>query len=293
MTDQAFKSDFLKTLQSRGYIHQVTHPVELDEAASNGIVTAYIGFDATAPSLHVGSLIQIMMLRRLQQAGHKPVVLMGGGTTKVGDPTGKDAWRPQLTDETIPANIASKEDLHRLVDETNAAFGQIDILVCNAATNPYAGPMAGIADDQFEKILQNNVISNHWLIQMVAPQMLERKGGAILVISSIGGLRGNALIGAYNISKAADMQLARNLAVEYGPSNVRVDCIAPGLVQTDFAKYLWENPELLKTVTEPAPLKRIGQPDEIAGTAVYLCSPASAYVTGQTLVVDGGLTIAW
>ena len=107
MTDQAFKSDFLKTLQSRGYIHQVTHPAELDEAASNGIVTAYIGFDATAPSLHVGSLIQIMMLRRLQQAGHKPVVLMGGGTTKVGDPTGKDASRPQLTDETIQANIAS------------------------------------------------------------------------------------------------------------------------------------------------------------------------------------------
>ena len=128
---------------------------------------------------------------------------------------------------------------------------------------------------------------------MVAPEMLERKDGAILLISSIGGLRGNALIGAYNISKAADMQLARNLAVEYGPSNVRVNCIAPGLVQTDFAKYLWENPELLKTVTDPAPLKRIGQPDEIAGTAVYLCSPASAYVTGQTLVVDGGLTIAW
>ena len=105
MTDYAFKSDFLKTLQARGYIHQVTHPVELDEAASNGIVTAYIGFDATAPSLHVGSLIQIMMLRRLQQAGHKPVVLMGGGTTRVGDPTGKDASRPQLTDETIQANI--------------------------------------------------------------------------------------------------------------------------------------------------------------------------------------------
>ena len=193
----------------------------------------------------------------------------------------------------VPASIASKDDLQRLVDETNAAFGQIDILVCNAATNPYAGPMAGIADDQFEKILQNNVISNHWLIQMVAPQMLERKDGAILVISSIGGLRGNALIGAYNISKAADMQLVRNLAVEWGPSNVRVNCIAPGLIQTDFAKYLWENPAILEKTVEPNPMKRIGQPDEIAGTAVYLCSPASAYVTGQTLVVDGGLTIAW
>jgi NAD(P)-dependent dehydrogenase (short-subunit alcohol dehydrogenase family) len=193
----------------------------------------------------------------------------------------------------VPASIASKDDLQRLVDETNAAFGRIDIVVCNAATNPYAGPMAGISDDQFEKILQNNVISNHWLIQMVAPQMLARKDGSIIIVSSIGGLRGNALIGAYNISKAADMQLARNLAVEWGPSNVRVNCIAPGLVQTDFARYLWENPELLKQVTDPAPLKRIGQPDEIAGAAVYLASPASSYMTGQTLVVDGGITIAW
>lgn len=193
----------------------------------------------------------------------------------------------------IPANIASKDDLQRLVDDTRAVFGKIDILVCNAATNPYAGPMAGITDDQFGKILQNNVVSNHWLIQMVAPEMLERNDGSILIISSIGGLRGNALIGAYNISKAADMQLARNLAVEYGPQNVRVNCIAPGLIKTDFARYLWEDPQTLKSVTEPAPLKRIGLPDEIAGTAVYLCSPASAYVTGQTLVVDGGLTIAW
>ncbi|HRO31862.1 MAG TPA: SDR family oxidoreductase [Brevundimonas sp.] len=193
----------------------------------------------------------------------------------------------------IPANIASKEDLQRLVDETMAAWGRIDIVVCNAATNPYAGPMAGISDEQFDKILQNNVVSNHWLIQMAAPQMLERKDGAIVIISSIGGLRGNSLIGAYNISKAADMQLARNLAVEWGPSNVRVNCIAPGLIQTDFAKYLWENPDLLKQVTDPAPLKRMGQPDEIAGAAVYLASPAASYMTGQTLVVDGGITIAW
>ena len=107
MTEPAFKSDFLRTLQARGYIHQITHPVELDEAAAAGVVSAYIGFDATAPSLHVGSLIQIMMLRRLQQAGGKPVVLMGGGTTKVGDPTGKDASRPQLTQDTIQANIDS------------------------------------------------------------------------------------------------------------------------------------------------------------------------------------------
>jgi NAD(P)-dependent dehydrogenase (short-subunit alcohol dehydrogenase family) len=193
----------------------------------------------------------------------------------------------------VPANIASKEDLQALVDRTMEAWGRVDILVCNAASNPYAGPMAGISDDQFHKILQNNVVSNHWLIQMVAPQMLERKDGAVIVVSSIGGLRGNALIGAYNISKAADMQLVRNLAVEWGAQGVRVNCIAPGLVQTDFAKYLWENPEILKTVTEPAPLKRIGQPDEIAGVAVFLASRAASYVTGQTLAVDGGVTIAW
>lgn len=105
--DQAFKSPLLKTMQERGYIHQITHPAELDDAAVSGVVTGYIGFDATAPSLHVGSLIQIMMLRRLQQAGHKPIVLMGGGTTKVGDPTDKDQSRPLLTDEQIQANIAS------------------------------------------------------------------------------------------------------------------------------------------------------------------------------------------
>jgi NAD(P)-dependent dehydrogenase (short-subunit alcohol dehydrogenase family) len=193
----------------------------------------------------------------------------------------------------VPANIASKPDLQRLVDETRAAFGQIDVLVCNAASNPYAGPLAGISDEQFGKILQNNVISNHWLIQMVAPEMLARRDGSIIIVSSIGGLRGNALIGAYNISKAADFQLARNLAVEYGAMGVRVNCIAPGLIQTDFARYLWETPEILEQVTAPMPMKRIGQPDEIAGAAVFLASRASSYMTGQELVVDGGVTIAW
>jgi NAD(P)-dependent dehydrogenase (short-subunit alcohol dehydrogenase family) len=193
----------------------------------------------------------------------------------------------------VPANISSKDDLQRLVAETTKAFGRIDVLVCNAASNPYAGPLAGISDEQFHKILQNNVISNHWLIQMVAPQMLERKDGSIVIVSSIGGLRGNALIGAYNISKAADFQLARNLAVEYGPYGVRVNCIAPGLIQTDFARYLWENPQVLEAVTAPMPMKRIGQPDEIAGAAVYLASKASTYMTGQALVIDGGVTVAW
>jgi NAD(P)-dependent dehydrogenase (short-subunit alcohol dehydrogenase family) len=193
----------------------------------------------------------------------------------------------------VPANIAVKEELQNLVDRTKQAFGQVDILVCNAATNPYAGPLGGITDDQFHKILQNNIVSNHWLIQMVAPEMVSRKDGSIIVVSSIGGLKGNAVLGAYNISKAADFQLVRNLAVEFGPSNVRVNAIAPGLIQTDFARYLWENPAILKQATDPAPLRRIGQPDEIAGAAVYLASKAASYMTGQALVVDGGVTIAW
>ena len=191
----------------------------------------------------------------------------------------------------IPANISSKDDLRRLVEETDAAFGKIDILVCNAASNPYYGPMAGISDDQFRKILDNNIVANHWLIGFAAPQMRARKDGAIIIISSIGGLKGNAIIGAYNISKAADMQLARNLAAEFGPDNVRVNCIAPGLIKTDFAKALWDNPENLKSSTSRTPLGRIGVPDEIAGAAVFLASRAGAFTTGQSIVIDGGATI--
>ncbi len=189
----------------------------------------------------------------------------------------------------VAANIAAKEALQNLVDETNRAFGKIDICICNAASNPYFGPMSGITDDQFMKILQNNVISNHWLINMCAPQMRDRKDGAVIIISSIGGLKGSPVIGAYDISKAADMQLARNLATEFGPDNVRVNTIAPGLVQTDFAKALWENPVILKASTERAALKRIGQPDEIAGMAVFLASKAGGFTTGQTFVIDGGV----
>ena len=189
-----------------------------------------------------------------------------------------------------PANIASKDDLQRLVDTTIAKYGKIDALVCNAASNPYFGPAAGIADEQFTKILQNNIVANHWLISMVAPAMVARKDGSITIISSVGGLKGSTVIGAYCISKAADMQLARNLAAEYGPSNVRVNAICPGLVKTDFAKALWENPDILKGSTARAPLQRIGEPDEIAGMAVLLASKAGAFMTGQSIVIDGGVS---
>src|SRR5688572_1347248 len=191
----------------------------------------------------------------------------------------------------IPASISSKEALQNLVDETRRQLGRIDILVCNAASNPYYGPMGGISDDQFRKILDNNILSNHWLIQMVAPEMIERQEGSIIIVSSIGGLKASAVIGAYNISKAADFQLARNLAAEFGPHQVRVNCIAPGLIRTDFARALWENPSTLQMVTAMTPMKRIGEPHEIAGAAVFLASPASTFMTGQAIVVDGGSTI--
>ncbi|MEM1149591.1 MAG: SDR family oxidoreductase [Pseudomonadota bacterium] len=191
----------------------------------------------------------------------------------------------------VPANISEKDQLQAMVDATNDAFGKVDIVVCNAASNPYYGPMENITDEAFEKILQNNIISNHWLIQMCLPQMRERKHGSVIIVSSIGGLRASPVIGAYNISKAADFQLVRNLAAEYGPENVRVNAIAPGLVRTDFARALWENPDTLKRATATTPLKRIGEPVEIAGAAVYLASEAGSFMTGQMMVVDGGQTV--
>jgi NAD(P)-dependent dehydrogenase (short-subunit alcohol dehydrogenase family) len=191
----------------------------------------------------------------------------------------------------VAANISDKAGLQNLVDETRRAFGRIDILVCNAASNPYYGPQEGISDEQFRKILDNNIVSNHWLISMVVPEMRERRDGSIIIISSIGGLRGSTSIGAYCISKAADMQLARNLAHEYGPDNVRVNCIAPGLVKTDFARALWESPDRVEAANSRVPLRRIGEPDDIAGGVVFLASKAAAFTTGQTIVMDGGVTI--
>jgi NAD(P)-dependent dehydrogenase (short-subunit alcohol dehydrogenase family) len=192
----------------------------------------------------------------------------------------------------LPCNISDKAALQALVDTTVAKWDKVDILVCNAAINPYFGPSKDLPDAALDKIMASNVKSNHWLAHMVLPQMVVRRDGSIMIISSIGGLRGSAVLGAYGLSKAADFQLARNLAVEYGQHNIRINCIAPGLVKTDFAKALWEDPEILKRSTAHAPLRRIGEPDEIAGAAVFLASRAGAFMTGQQMVIDGGTTIA-
>lgn len=191
----------------------------------------------------------------------------------------------------LPANISDKAQLTRLIEDTRGQLGPVDILVCNAAVNPYFGPSAGISDEQFDKILHANVKSNHWLCHLVLPEMAARRDGAVLVVSSVAGLTGTSMLGAYAISKAADMQLVRNLAVEFGPSNVRVNCIAPGVIKTDFARALWENPAVVERVSSRACLRRIGEPEEVAGAALLLCSPAGRFITGQTLIVDGGSTV--
>ena len=191
----------------------------------------------------------------------------------------------------VTSSLSSKESLQALVDETRQKFGKVDVLVCNAASNPHYGPMATITDEQLKKMLEHNIVAQHWLIQMVVPEMIARKSGSVIIVSSIGGLRGSPILGAYAITKAADIQMTKNLAREYGPHNVRINSIAPGLVKTDFAKALWENPENLKASTSNACLGRIGEPHEIAGAAVFLGSDASSFMTGQTIVVDGGVVV--
>jgi NAD(P)-dependent dehydrogenase (short-subunit alcohol dehydrogenase family) len=191
----------------------------------------------------------------------------------------------------IPCNISRRNEVEALVEKTNARFGRIDILVCNAAVNPVFGPLLHLTDEAFDKVIGANVKSNLWLCNLVIPGMAARGGGAVIVISSIAGLRGTDMLGMYGISKAADFALVRNLAVEWGPRNVRVNAIAPGIVKTEFARALWENEELMKRRNAATPLRRIGSPEEIGAVAAFLASGAASFITGQIIVADGGVTI--
>jgi NAD(P)-dependent dehydrogenase (short-subunit alcohol dehydrogenase family) len=188
----------------------------------------------------------------------------------------------------IACNIGYKDQLQNLVDETRSRLGPIDTLVANAGVNPFYGSMSDIPDEAFDKIMASNVRSNHWLCQMVAPDMHAKGRGAIMITSSTGAFSGSEVLGTYNISKLADIALVRNLALEWGPKGVRVNAICPGLIKTDFAKALWDNPEAVARVNEQTPLRRLGESSDFEGIAVFLASDASAYITGQALTVCGG-----
>jgi NAD(P)-dependent dehydrogenase (short-subunit alcohol dehydrogenase family) len=190
-----------------------------------------------------------------------------------------------------PCNVSRKEELQALVDATADKWGGIDIVVANAASNPYYGPLTGIADDAFDKIFANNLKSVLWLAGMTLPGMTARGGGSFILVGSIGGILANTVIGAYGISKAAGHHLVRNLAAEWGPKNVRVNAIAPGLIKTEFARALWEDEKRRAERIGATPLRRLGEPRDIGGIAVFLASPASAFITGQCIVADGGVTI--
>tara|TARA_B110000211_G_scaffold57124_1_gene63789 strand:+ start:134 stop:901 length:768 start_codon:yes stop_codon:yes gene_type:complete len=191
----------------------------------------------------------------------------------------------------IAASISNTDQLELLVSKTREKYGKIDVLICNAATNPFMGSMLDMPSEKFDKVMENNIKSNQFLCNLVIPEMVDRNDGSIIIISSIGGLKGSSILGAYNISKAADIMMVKNIAAEFGKNNIRANSIAPGLIKTDFAKALWENPDILKSVLVNTPMQRIGEPDEIAGVAVMLSSKAGEYINGQTIVVDGGTTI--
>ncbi|MGN8157053.1 SDR family NAD(P)-dependent oxidoreductase [Salinisphaera sp. RV14] len=227
-----------------------------------------------------------------QMAAHGAKVVISSRKAEACDAVAAELRNAGFDAIAIACHVGDKSQLQHLVDTTITTYGGIDVLVCNAATNPVYGPTGDMTDEAWDKIMNTNVRSTFWLCNMVLPGMAERGRGRVIVLSSIAALRGNNVIGTYGVSKAAEAALVRNLAVEWGPQNIRVNAIAPGLVRTDFAKALIEDPERLAQAEQRTPVRRIGEPDDIAGVAVFLASAAGDYVTGQTLVADGGETIA-
>ena len=185
-------------------------------------------------------------------------------------------------------NAGYKDQLQALVDATHERLGAIDILVGNAGVNPFFGPMSEIPDEAYDKIMSTNVKANHWLVQMVAPDMIERGSGSIMITSSTGAFAPSPVLGTYNISKLAVIALVRNLAGELGPRGVRVNAICPGLIKTAFAQALWDNPQAEERANQQIPMRRLGEADDVKGLAVFLASDSSSYITGQALTVCGG-----
>ena len=191
----------------------------------------------------------------------------------------------------LPCDVAVRREVEDLVQATFDLHGQIDILVCNAGVAPHSGPIATAGDADWDATMTVNLRSILWLTSLVIPRMAARGQGSVIIVSSIAGLRGNKSIGLYGISKAGSAQLARNLAVEWGPSNVRVNAISPGVIRTEFAQPMLRDAGLMEGRIALTPLRRVGEPQEVAGAALLLAAPAGAFITGQNLVVDGGTTI--
>ena len=229
------------------------------------------------------------MAQRMAEHGAK--VVISSRKADICDQVASEINAAGGTAMAIPCNISDESQLQNLVDKTIAAWGGIDVLVCNAAANPYYGPMVDVPDGAYDKTMENNIKRNLWLCNMVLPGMAARGGGSVIIVSSIGGLKGSEKLGIYAISKAADMQLVRNLAVEWGDRSITANAIAPGLVKTDFARALYEDPARAERAAAAHALHRLGEPDDIAGIAVYLAAPSGRWTTGQTFVIDGGSTI--
>lgn len=191
----------------------------------------------------------------------------------------------------VACNISRRNECEALVKAAVDTWGRLDHFVANAAVNPVYGPMSNLSDEAFDKVMTSNVQSAIWFANSAMPHMVEQGGGSFTIVSSIGGLKGSATLGLYGISKAADFGIARALAVEWGPKNIRANAIAPGLVKTDFARALWEDDKNRTERENRTPLRRLGDPDDIGAIAVFLASKAANFVTGQVIVADGGVTI--
>jgi NAD(P)-dependent dehydrogenase (short-subunit alcohol dehydrogenase family) len=224
----------------------------------------------------------------LRLAEHGAAVVVSSRKIEACEPVVREIQAAGGKALALACHIAFKDQLKRLIDTAAEQFGGLDIVVGNAAVNPYFGSSLDMPDEAFDKVMASNIKSNVWLANLAIPQLRQRGGGSIIIVSSIGGFLGSDVIGAYTISKAADLQIARNLAVEFGHENIRTNCIAPGLIRTDFAKALWENEEIAKQRMRTTPMRRIGEPDEIAGAAVFLASAAGQYMNGQSIIIDGG-----
>lgn len=191
----------------------------------------------------------------------------------------------------VPAHNGQKEALQALAQATIDAYGRVDILVNNAATNPHFGTLLEAEDSLWQKTIEVNIMGNMWLTQAVVKHMKEQGSGKVINVASINGLRPGRMQGIYSMTKAAIISLTQTLAMELASDNIQVNAIAPGLVQTKFASAIWANDDLLTEILRRTPAGRIGQPDDIAGIAIYLASGVSSFATGQTFVIDGGVTL--